>query len=521
MSRLHSRTRRGRGRRLLLGAAMCAALLGSAVPAQATRFVYVANLGSANVSQYAVGAGGLLAPLAPATVAAGNYPEVVAVSPNNKNVYVTNQADDTVSQYSIRARGRLVPNSPSTVATGHFPTGVTVSRDGRSVYVANRRSDDVSQYDVGSGGRLSPKSPATVPAAPITGNVVVSPDGRSVYVTGSNAGGTLGRISQYDVGSGGKLSPKNPATVDDSGFPYGLAVSPDGGSVYVADFASPNHTSFVSQYDVGPEGTLSPKNPPTVAAGDFPTNVAVSPDGRSVYVPNAHTHDVSQYDVGAGGRLSPKNPPTVPAAGNAVGVAVNPNGNSVYVTNIVGQPSFGGNNISQYDVGPGGKLSSKSPPTVDTDSSPVSIAVSPLANRPPTCVRVAASPRTIFPATRQLVTVTLKGARDAQDDRVSFHINQVTQDERVTGKAAHPTFPDARFTAAGADSNRIKLRAERRPRADGRVYRIAFTVTDTQGASCSRITKVFVPLHRHKLALDSAPPSYDSFTGRRRRPGVR
>ena len=61
-----------------------------------------------------------------------------------------------------------------------------------------------------------------------------------------------------------------------------MAVSPDGGSVYVTNVGDDS----VSQYDVGAGGALSPKSPATVAAGDGPYGVAVSPDGGSVYVAN-------------------------------------------------------------------------------------------------------------------------------------------------------------------------------------------------------------------------------------------
>ena len=37
-----------------------------------------------------------------------------------------------------------------------------------------------------------------------------------------------------------------------------------------------------------------------MAAGDAPFGVAVSPDGSSVYVANHVSDNVSQYDVGAG-----------------------------------------------------------------------------------------------------------------------------------------------------------------------------------------------------------------------------
>ena len=53
--------------------------------------------------------------------------------------------------------------------------------------------------------------------------------------------------------------------------------------------------------------------------------MAVSADGRSVYVTDANDDALSQYDVGArGGALTPKTPATVPAGDLPVGVAVNP-----------------------------------------------------------------------------------------------------------------------------------------------------------------------------------------------------
>ena len=115
-----------------------------------------------------------------------------------------------------------------------------------------------------------------------------------------------------------------------------MAVSPDGGSVYVTNNGGANS---VSQYDVGAGGVLSPKSPATVAAGDVPGGVAVSPDGASVYVANHGRHSVSQYDVGAGGALTPKSPATVAAGANPAGVAVSPDGGSVYVTNSSGAPA--------------------------------------------------------------------------------------------------------------------------------------------------------------------------------------
>ena len=100
---------------------MLAACLLGAAPAGAQPFVYVANSGSDDVSQFAIGAGGLLSSLTPATVASGSNLGGVAVTPDGKSAYVTNDAT-TVSQYSVDPlTGALSPKTPATVATGVNP----------------------------------------------------------------------------------------------------------------------------------------------------------------------------------------------------------------------------------------------------------------------------------------------------------------------------------------------------------------------------------------------------------------
>src|SRR5204863_3288022 len=92
-------------------------------------------------------------------------------------------------------------------------------------------------------------------------------------------------------------------------------------SVYVTSSPQGKNGS-VSQYDVGAGGALTPKSPATVPAGTIPNKLAVSPDGHDVYVVNSADDDVAQYDVGAGGALSPKSPATVPVGDNSFGIAV-------------------------------------------------------------------------------------------------------------------------------------------------------------------------------------------------------
>lgn len=329
--------------------------VGSGIAAATSNSAYVPedlNF-NATVSQFDIGAAGGLSPKSPASAAAADTnAHDVAIAPDGKSVYVlaSPTGGGDVLQYDVGVGGTLSPKTPASVPAGTSPAGLAISPDGKSVYVANQLS--ISQYDVGAGGALSAKTPPTVsvPGAGLQ-QVAVSPDGRSVYVTDFG-----GNVLQYDVGAGGVLSPKTPATVASGTNPEGIAVSPDGTSVYVVDRGDKE----VALLHVGVGGTLSKVG--TTVAGSEPTVVAVSPDGKNVYVVDRNggvaAGAVLQYDVGQGGVLLPKTPASVAAGTNASGIAISPDGKSVYVSN--NQSS----DVSQYDVGSGGALSPKTPATV-------------------------------------------------------------------------------------------------------------------------------------------------------------
>jgi hypothetical protein len=121
-------------------------------------------------------------------------------------------------------------------------------------------------------------------------------------------------------------------------------------------------------------------------------------------------------------------------------------------------------------------------------------------NRPPECGSVTANPSRLSQGKPRMRGVRLRHARDPDGDPVALEITGVTQDEPTDGS------PDAVRTLA---ANRVLLRAERDRGGDGRVYRIAFTASDGEGGTCSGSVGVSVPAHGR--AVDSAPPSYDSF----------
>ncbi len=133
-----------------------------------------------------------------------------------------------------------------------------------------------------------------------------------------------------------------------------------------------------------------------------------------------------------------------------------------------------------------------------------------VSNRPPRCSSVAASPGSLWPPNHKLQVITLSGASDPDGDATTTTITGVTQDEPLNGTGDGDTSPDA---TAGPAPNKVNVRAERSGTGDGRVYRIAFTVTDAHGGSCTGTATVGVPHDQGKgsVAVDSAPASYNSF----------
>lgn len=111
-------------------------------------------------------------------------------------------------------------------------------------------------------------------------------------------------------------------------------------------------------------------------------------------------------------------------------------------------------------------------------------------NRPPDCSKLTANKTSLWPPNHKFVTVTLSGATDADGTPITTSVTGVTQDEPLNGLGDGDTAPDA-ATVAG-HPNQVKLRAERSGTGNGRVYRIAVSVSDGTN-TCTKTVVIGVP----------------------------
>lgn len=118
-------------------------------------------------------------------------------------------------------------------------------------------------------------------------------------------------------------------------------------------------------------------------------------------------------------------------------------------------------------------------------------------NDPPRTDTAVPTVSVLWPPNHRLVRVGITGVGDSRNN-ITITITGVTQDEPTKGLGDGDTAVDAIINADGT----VLLRAERSGCGDGRVYRVRFTASDSEG-SASGVVMVSVPKSKKHPAIDS------------------
>jgi len=106
---------------------------------------------------------GALTAIAPGTIAAGRFPNAVAVDPSGRFAYVATLDFDAVSMYTINATTGALTSIGTTVTGGGSANSVAVDPSGRFAYVAGADNDFGFSSFVSNSPASSRCSPSTPP----------------------------------------------------------------------------------------------------------------------------------------------------------------------------------------------------------------------------------------------------------------------------------------------------------------------------------------------------------------------
>jgi YVTN family beta-propeller protein len=232
----------------------------------------------------------------------------------------------------------FIANNTGTTAISATITATPVSAGSGFAYIANSTNNTVSVINVSTNTIA-----ATIPVGSAPWGVAASPDGSRVYVANS---GTPGSVSVINTATNQVI-----ATIATGFTAYDLCVSPDGSKLYVASY---NTGNGIYVYNTATNTYFN-----NYYVGTNIYGITTSPDGSKLYANSANF----LYVISTTGASSTVG---IPIGTNPIGVIASADGTKVYVANA------NSNTVSIINVATNTVIAS-----VVTGSSPYNLALSP------------------------------------------------------------------------------------------------------------------------------------------------
>lgn len=225
----------------------------------------------------------------------------------------------------------------ATINTGVNPAGMAITPDSRIGYVANRNTYEIAGEDTVSILDLKHNLPLGIlqdPSFNQPKTVTMGISGAKAYVT--NLGGTTITVINTATNS---VS----AIIDGFDGPSGMVITSAGNRAYVTNFGSAEgvgsgNGTTVRVVDLNSNTIIGAP----IEVGLAPETLAISPDGKYVYVVNFEDGNPGTGTVDVIRTSDNTVVATLVGFSGPVAIAIAPNGKRAYVTN------FGSNNFEPY-----------------------------------------------------------------------------------------------------------------------------------------------------------------------------
>jgi DNA-binding beta-propeller fold protein YncE len=333
-----------------------------------------------SIYQYAIAADGSLSALGVPSVPTGVDPVSIVADSTGHFVYTANSGDNTISQFAVGTGGALTPLSPATISLPGAPSGAVIyslSVDPAGPYLYVVAGWSVGQFSIGADGTLTPLSPAYVsapsfpPAIP-TSALAIDPTGAHAYLVGfvptpgCAVCGYDNQLVQFAIGPDGALTayPQVPVA-EDRGLIVRIVIAPNGGTAYVlSQCIDTNCDGSIAPYAIASTGELSPAGAATLTGSHVdPVDLIIDGSGTSAYLlaslmgVDTDFGTVYQYSIDSTGAFS-QMPASFPLNGGAV--AESRYGPDLYVLSGAAGPDAPGvvPSVAIYSIGSQGELTS-------------------------------------------------------------------------------------------------------------------------------------------------------------------
>ncbi len=281
-------------------------------------------------------------------------------------VYVANSNLnlETVSSYSLSTTGSLSSLSGSPSALGSVPATMAENPAGTLLFVGTT-TGAIYVYTIGSGGALTLGGSGGPVGAILASSMVIDPSGQWLLAMSDTGSAPIVYVYSINASTGALTSAGNPLALD-NGSALQLSFAPSGtqvfaalgtGGVDVMSFAA--STGNLQKLSV----LLSPLN-----SNDADQSVAVSPNGKYLYVAETGVSGVRALNISSNGSLSSISGSPFSTGLGPISVLVDSTGSYVYVANSTA------GTISAFAIGTNGGLTTLSGSPFSTGAEPVSLA---------------------------------------------------------------------------------------------------------------------------------------------------
>ena len=209
----------------------------------------------------------------------------IAIAPGGHTAYVV--SDNVLTPIdlpsgSVKSSITLGPPTGQSADASGLPSSIAIAPDGRTAYVAIPALGEIVPVHLDS---LTVGTPISVGGHPF--EIAIAPNGKTAYVPDSSS-------STIDVVN--LVTDSVEARITGIADPHEIAIAPNGRRAYVSAGGISLPPSVVP-IDLSTGRILAPTALASHGFGDVPGSMAVSPDGRTVYVPFAHSVSGAQVSI--------------------------------------------------------------------------------------------------------------------------------------------------------------------------------------------------------------------------------